>query len=189
MARRRRAAVSSDHGRGPLPIQQRSLIARNAWPELLRPRANLARLLSTIEFRASSTRLRTLTNRSRLPIQTSNRSCRCEKDSWRRSPSVPRGAPQCRHLIGVEGGAFSGQSNTMPNASQLMQTILNSGLGTGARSSCDAFMLVILSPKSKAAKRSMIARRLRTITRTKRQCPCVHHMFSAWHRNETRSLS
>jgi hypothetical protein len=31
----------------------------------------------------------------------------------------------------------------MPSASQFMQTILNSGLGTGARSNC-AFMLVIL---------------------------------------------
>jgi hypothetical protein len=46
--------------------------------------------------------------------------------------------------MGVEGGAFSSQSKTMPNASQFMQTILNSGFGTGARSSCDALMLVIL---------------------------------------------
>jgi len=57
--------------------------------------------------------------------------------------------------MGVEGGAFSAQSKTMPKASQFMQTILNSGFGTGARSSCDAFMLVILLPKNKAAWRSM----------------------------------
>jgi hypothetical protein len=111
--------------------------------------ANLARLLSTKELRTSSVGGCAPSNRSRLLTQTSNRSCRCEKDSWRSSPSVPRGAPQCRHLIGVEGGAFSGQSNTMPNASQLMQTILNAGFGTGARSSCDTFMLVILFPKNK----------------------------------------
>jgi hypothetical protein len=45
--------------------------------------------------------------------------------------------------MGVEGDAFSPQSKTMPNASQLMQTILNSGFGMGVRSS-RAFMLVIL---------------------------------------------
>jgi hypothetical protein len=52
--------------------------------------------------------------------------------------------------MGVEGGAFSAQSKTMPKASQFMQTILNSGFGTGARSSCDAFMLVIFLPKKQS---------------------------------------
>jgi hypothetical protein len=56
--------------------------------------------------------------------------------------------------MGVEGGAFSVQSKTIPNASQFMQTILNS-VGKDARSSCDAFMLVILFPENKAAWRNM----------------------------------
>jgi hypothetical protein len=40
---------------------------------------------------------------------------------------VPRGAPQWRHLIGVEEGASSVQSKTIPIASQLMQIKLKSG--------------------------------------------------------------
>jgi hypothetical protein len=32
--------------------------------------------------------------------------------------------PQCRHLIGVDAGASSAQSKTMPRASQLTQIIL-----------------------------------------------------------------
>jgi len=60
-------------------------------------------------------------------------------ESLRTSLTVSRGAPQCRHLIVVEGGAFSAQSKATTSASQFMQTILNSGLGTGARSFCDAF--------------------------------------------------
>ena len=49
--------------------------------------------------------------------------------------------------MGVEGGAFSAQSKTIPNASQFMQTILNS-VWMGARSNCDAFMLVIFVLKT-----------------------------------------
>ena len=39
---------------------------------------------------------------------------------------APRGAPQYRHLIGVESDAFSPPSSTMPTALQFMQTTLNS---------------------------------------------------------------
>jgi hypothetical protein len=38
--------------------------------------------------------------------------------------SVPHGAPQCQHLICVEGGAPSAQSKRMPGTSQFAQTIL-----------------------------------------------------------------
>ncbi len=58
--------------------------------------------------------------------QYSTRFGSSETESLRSSPSVPRGAPQCRHLIGVESGALSRPSKTMPSASQFMQTTLKS---------------------------------------------------------------
>src|ERR1700676_3331925 len=60
-------------------------------------------------------------------LRQSNRSCRVASERLRRSPSVPRGAPQRRHMISVEGDASSIQSKTMPSESQFMQTILKSG--------------------------------------------------------------
>ena len=44
-----------------------------------------------------------------------------------RSPSVPRGEPQWRQLIGVEEGAFSAHSKLMPKPSQTLQIISNLG--------------------------------------------------------------
>ena len=58
-------------------------------------------------------------------LQISNRLALPEQESRRRSPSVPRGAPQGRHLIKVEAGASSLQSNTIPKPSQMRQTISN----------------------------------------------------------------
>jgi hypothetical protein len=57
------------------------------------------------------------------PNQASNRSSRPETDICRSWPSVPRGAPQCLHWIGVKDGALSEQSKMMPMASQTLQTI------------------------------------------------------------------
>jgi hypothetical protein len=108
--------------------------------------------------------------RARLPPQTSNRSRRSEPESSRSSPSVPRGAPQCLHLICVEGGAPSGQSRTMPRESQLMQTILKRECRIGACVTCAAFEIVMTCSKprletkdpaqNKAARRNMIVGRL-----------------------------
>src|SRR5450631_2006323 len=84
---------------------------------------------------------------SRLPPHTSNRSCRSELESARSSPSVPRGAPQCLHLICVEGGAPSGQSKTMPRELHLMQTILKGECRIGACATCAAFEIVMTCSK------------------------------------------
>ena len=63
--------------------------------------------------------------------QISKRSCFPEVERLRRSPSVPRCEPQCRHLIGVEDGAFSVHSKLMPKPSQTLQIISNLGRITG----------------------------------------------------------
>jgi hypothetical protein len=87
---------------------------------------------------------------SQLPIcQTAKGSCWPEVESLRSSPSVPRGAPQCRHLISVEDGAFSAQSKMIPSPSQILQTILNPGRMSGESSTCETidFVIVILKIK------------------------------------------
>lgn len=56
-------------------------------------------------------------------LQISNKLSLPEQESRRRSPKVPRGAPQCRHLIRVEAGASSLQSKKIPKPSQMPQTI------------------------------------------------------------------
>lgn len=59
--------------------------------------------------------------------QISKRSWLPEVERLRRSPSVPRGEPQWRHLMGVEEGAFSTDSKLMPKPSQTLQIISNLG--------------------------------------------------------------
>jgi hypothetical protein len=56
-------------------------------------------------------------------LQISNKLSLPEQESRRRSPSVPRGAPQCRHLIRVEAEASSLQSKKIPKPSQMPQAI------------------------------------------------------------------
>lgn len=63
--------------------------------------------------------------------QTSKRSRFPEVERLRRSPSVPRCEPQCRHLIGVEEGAFSAHSKLMPKPSQTLQITSNFGRRIG----------------------------------------------------------
>jgi hypothetical protein len=75
-------------------------------------------------------------------IQISNKSCFPEIERFRRSPSVPRGAPQCRHFIGVDDGAFSGQSKTMPSPSQSLQTTSKLAW-SGICATSDAFEFII----------------------------------------------
>ena len=58
-------------------------------------------------------------------VQISNRPGLPEFDNCRRPPSVPREAPQWRHLIGVEDGAPSTHSKVMPRPSQALQMISN----------------------------------------------------------------
>jgi len=63
--------------------------------------------------------------------QISKRSCIPDVERLRRSPSVPRGEPQWRHLMGVEEGAFSAHSKLMPKPSQTLQIISNLGRVAG----------------------------------------------------------
>jgi hypothetical protein len=79
--------------------------------------------------------------------QNSNRSCLSERERLRKSPSVPRGAPQCRHLIGVEEGACSEQSKTIPRPLQILQTMLKPHRGLGAI--CDVFPAVMVFLRTK----------------------------------------
>src|SRR5258707_8965403 len=74
----------------------------------------------------------------------SNGSCGPEEERSRSSPRVPRGAPQCLHLIWVVAGASSVPSKTIPSPSQISQTILNRGFASGGR--------CITLPQNKAAK-------------------------------------
>jgi hypothetical protein len=87
-------------------------------------------------------------------VQISKRSCFPEAARLRRSPSVPRGPPQWRHLIGVDEGASSAHSNTMPRPSQTLQTISN----LPCDSDVDRCVRALLRASIKqAAGRSMIA--------------------------------
>jgi hypothetical protein len=84
---------------------------------------------------------------TRLPIKNSNRSCLSERERLRKSPSVPRGAPQCRHLIGVEEGACSEQSKTIPRPLQILQTMLKPDRALGTI--CDVFPAVMIFLRTK----------------------------------------
>lgn len=74
---------------------------------------------------------------------------------------MPRGAPQCRHLIGVEAGAFSSPSKTIPMVSQFTQTILKS-----KRS-----LIALLALLNRAGERNMIAQR--RVWAGQRNCPVI----------------
>src|SRR6266481_8246121 len=102
-----------------------SLIHPITLNEKFKSRVNAGTKPRTIRKRFGNRRPHRAGSQTRLPAQTSNRSRRSEHESARRSPSVPRGTPQCRHLTRIEGGAPSRQSKTIPK--QLMQTILKAG--------------------------------------------------------------
>jgi hypothetical protein len=59
-------------------------------------------------------------------------------------------------LIGVEGGAPSGQSKTMPRESQLMQTILKRECRIGAGVICAAFEIVMTRSKPRIETKDLL---------------------------------
>jgi hypothetical protein len=130
------------HAGGPMrcPVADAALLLDAMMSLIFR---NETKRLAEAQAATGQVRLR----RAVTGLKPQNRSRRSEQESSRSSPSVPRGAPQCLHLIGVEGGAPSGQSKTMPRESQLTQTIPKRECRIGACVACAVFEIVMTCSK------------------------------------------